>query len=155
MHKPLDGLRILTIEQYGAGPYGTQLLAGLGAEVIKIETAEGGDSSRAAGPYFLGEDDSQFFQTFNRGKKSVCLDLKQADDRALFEALVKGADAVANNLRGDLPARLKVDYAGLKGIKPDIVCAHLSAYGRGGAREAWPGYDYLMQAEAGFFVADG
>lgn len=89
MYKPLDGLRILTIEQYGAGPYGTQLLAGLGAEVIKIETAEGGDSSRAAGPYFLGEDDSQFFQTFNRGKKSVCLDLKHADDRALFETLVK------------------------------------------------------------------
>lgn len=155
MHKPLDGLRILTIEQYGAGPYGTQLLAGLGAEVIKIETAQGGDSSRAAGPYFLGEDDSQFFQTFNRGKKSVCLDLKQNDDRALFDALVKGADAVANNLRGDLPARLKVDYAGLKAIKPDIVCAHLSAYGRGGAREAWPGYDYLMQAEAGFLSLTG
>jgi crotonobetainyl-CoA:carnitine CoA-transferase CaiB-like acyl-CoA transferase len=155
MHKPLDGLRILTIEQYGAGPYGTQLLAGLGAEVIKIETAEGGDSSRAAGPYFLGEHDSQFFQTFNRGKKSVCLDLKQGDDRALFEALVKGADAVANNLRGDLPAKLKVDYAALKSIKPDIVCAHLSAYGRGGAREAWPGYDYLMQAEAGFLSLTG
>ncbi|WBQ12609.1 CoA transferase [Hyphomonadaceae bacterium BL14] len=155
MYKPLDGLRILTIEQYGAGPYGTQLLAGLGAEVIKIETAEGGDSSRAAGPYFLGEDDSQFFQTFNRGKKSVCLDLKHADDRALFETLVKGADAVANNLRGDLPARLKVDYAALKSIKPDIVCAHLSAYGRGGARETWPGYDYLMQSEAGFLSLTG
>lgn len=155
MHKPLDGLRILTIEQYGAGPYGTQLLAGLGAEVIKIETAEGGDSSRQAGPYFLGEHDSQFFQTFNRGKKSVCLDLKQVDDRALFEALVKGADAVANNLRGDLPAKLKVDYAALKSIKPDIVCAHLSAYGRGGPREAWPGYDYLMQAEAGFLSLTG
>lgn len=156
MHKPLSGLRILAIEQYGAGPYGTQLLASLGAEVIKIENpAVGGDSARAAGPYFLGEDDSQFFQTFNRGKKSVALDLKDAGDRRIFERLVKTADAVANNLRGDLPAKLKVDYAALSKIKPEIVCAHLSAYGRGDEREAWPGYDYLMQAEAGFLSLTG
>jgi crotonobetainyl-CoA:carnitine CoA-transferase CaiB-like acyl-CoA transferase len=156
MHQPLRGLRILTIEQYGAGPYGTQLLAALGAEVIKIENpAVGGDSSRLAGPHFLGEHDSQFFQTFNRGKKSVALDLKDAGERRIFERLVKSADAVANNLRGDLPAKLKVDYAALSEIKPDIVCAHLSAYGRGNAREAWPGYDYLMQAEAGFLSLTG
>lgn len=156
MHKPLNGLRILTIEQYGAGPYGTQLLASLGAEVIKIENpATGGDSARQAGPYFLGEHDSQFFQTFNRGKKSVALDLKDKGDRRIFERLVESADAVANNLRGDLPAKLKVDFAALKAIKPDIVCAHLSAYGRGVEREAWPGYDYLMQAEAGFLSLTG
>ena len=156
MHKPLTGLRILTIEQYGAGPYGTQLLASLGAEVIKIENpATGGDSARQAGPYFLGEHDSQFFQTFNRGKKSVALDLKDKGDRRIFERLVESADAVANNLRGDLPAKLKVDYAALRPIKSDIVCAHLSAYGRGGEREAWPGYDYLMQAEAGFLSLTG
>lgn len=156
MHKPLTGLRILTIEQYGAGPYGTQLLASLGAEVIKIENpAFGGDSSRAAGPYFLGDDDSQFFQTFNRGKKSVALDLKDVDGRRTFERLVKTADAVANNLRGDLPKTLKVDYAALSEIKPEIVCVHLSAYGRGNARAAWPGYDYLMQAEAGFLSLTG
>ncbi|XBQ16646.1 MAG: CoA transferase [Oceanicaulis sp.] len=156
MHKPLAGLRILTIEQYGAGPYGTQLLASLGAEVIKIENpAVGGDSSRMAGPYFLGDHDSQFFQTFNRGKKSVALDLKDKGDRRIFDRLVKSADAVANNLRGDLPARLGVDYAALSQIKSDIVCAHLSAYGRNNEREAWPGYDYLMQAEAGFLSLTG
>lgn len=156
MYRPLEGIRILTIEQYGAGPYGTQLLAALGAEVIKIENPEsGGDSARAAGPHFLGEADSQFFQTFNRGKKSVALDLKDAAGRATFETLVKGADAVANNLRGDLPAKMRVDYAALKSIKPSIVCAHLSAYGRGNEREAWPGYDYLMQAEAGFLSLTG
>lgn len=156
MYKPLDGVRILTIEQYGAAPYGTQLLAGLGAEVIKVENAGGGgDSARMAGPYFLGEHDSQFFQTFNRGKKSVTLDLKDKGDRRLFERLVKTADAVANNLRGDLPAKLKVDYAALSALKPDIVCAHLSAYGRGHEREAWPGYDYLFQAEAGFMALTG
>lgn len=155
MHQPLEGLRILTIEQYGAAPYGTQLLAALGAEVIKIENPQGGDTSRAAGPYYLGENDSQFFQTFNRGKKSVVLDLKSPEGRADFEALVKTADAVANNLRGDLPAKMKVDYPALKAIKADIVCAHLSAYGRGHEREAWPGYDYLMQAEAGFLSLTG
>lgn len=156
MHKPLSGIRILTIEQYGAGPYGTQLLASLGADVIKIENpATGGDSARHVGPHGLGEADSEFFQTFNRNKRSVALDLKDAADRKKFDRLVKTADAVANNLRGDQPARLKLDYAALSAIRPSIVCAHLSAYGRGGSREAWPGYDYLMQAEAGFLSLTG
>lgn len=154
--RPLEGLRILTIEQYGAAPYGTQLLAGLGAEVIKIENpATGGDTSRAVGPHMLGEGDSQYFQTFSRGKKSIALDLKSPDDRAVFEKLVASADAVANNLRGDLPKKLKVDYETLGKIKPSIVCAHLSAYGREVRREAWPGYDYLFQAEAGFLSMTG
>ena len=83
------------------------------------------------------------------------LDLKSTAGRADFEALVRTADAVANNLRGDLPAKMKVDYPALKAIKADIVCVHLSAYGRGHEREAWPGYDYLMQAEAGFLSLTG
>jgi crotonobetainyl-CoA:carnitine CoA-transferase CaiB-like acyl-CoA transferase len=152
----LQGLRILAIEQYGAGPYGTMLLAGLGAEVIKIESpALGGDVSRATGPYFLGENDSQFFQTFSLGKKSVALDIKTPEGRASFEALVRNADAVANNVRGDQPEKMKITYADLKALNPKIVCAHLSAYGRDNARAAWPGYDYLMQAEAGFLSMTG
>ena len=154
--RPLKGIRILTIEQYGATPYGTQLLAGLGAEVIKIENpGTGGDTARAVGPHMLGESDSQYFQTFSRGKKSIALDLKSAEDRAIFEKLVATADAVANNLRGDLPRKLKVDYEALSQIKPSIVCAHLSAYGRDVERESWPGYDYLFQAEAGFLSLTG
>lgn len=156
MHQPLSGLRVLTIEQDGAGPYGTQLLASLGADVIKIENpSTGGDSGRCAGPYFLGEYDSEFFQTFNRGKRSMALDLKDRGDRRIFERLLATADACANNLRGDLPAELKVDYAHLREIKPDIVCAHLSAYGRDSERAHWPGYDYLMQAEAGLMAMTG
>jgi len=156
MHQPLSGLRILAIEQNGAGPYGTQLLASLGADVIKIENpAAGGDSSRSAGPYFLGEYDSEFYQTFNRGKRSMALDLKDRGDRRIFERLLSTADACANNLRGDLPAALKVDFAHLGQIKPDIVCAHLSAYGREGERAHWPGYDHLMQAEAGLMAMTG
>jgi crotonobetainyl-CoA:carnitine CoA-transferase CaiB-like acyl-CoA transferase len=153
---PLEGIRILAVEQYGAGPYGTMLLAELGAEVTKIEApAMGGDVSRATGPYFLGEGDSQFFQTFSRAKRSVALDIKTPQGRARFDEMVRGADAVANNLRGDQPARLGLTYAALSAINPRIVCAHLSAYGRDNPRAAWPGYDYLMQAEAGFLSMTG
>ena len=153
---PLKGVRILSVEQYGAGPYGTMLLADLGAEVIKIEDpSRGGDVSRSVGPYMLGEGDSEFFQTFSLGKKSVTLDLKSAEGRQQFEALVKTADAVANNLRGDQPEKLGLTYDALSSVNPKIVCAHLSAYGRKSERAAWPGYDYLMQAEAGFMTMTG
>ncbi|MFN7053948.1 CaiB/BaiF CoA transferase family protein [Hyphomonas sp.] len=156
MTRLLEGIRILSVEQYGAGPYGTQLLADFGAEVIKIEDgARGGDVSRAVGPYYLGEGDSDFFQTFSKGKKSVDLDLKSEAGRGAFNQLVASADAVANNLRGDQPAKLGLDHASLKAINPRIVCAHLSAYGRDNSRAGWPGYDYLMQAEAGFMLATG
>ena len=152
---PLQGLRILAVEQYGAGPYGSMHLADLGAEVIKIESPPGGDVSRGTGPYFLGEGDSLFFQTFNLNKRSLRLDLKAAEGREVFERLVGTADAVLNNLRGDQPAKLGLDYARLGKLNPKIVCAHLSAYGRDNERAAWPGYDYLMQAEAGFMALTG
>ena len=152
---PLKGLRILAVEQYGAGPYGSMHLADLGAEVIKIESPPGGDVSRSTGPYFLGDGDSLFFQTFNLNKRSLCLDLKSREGRQAFEDLVAGSDAVLNNLRGDQPAKLGLDYATLGKLNPKIVCAHLSAYGRDNERAAWPGYDYLMQAEAGFMELTG
>ena len=147
--KPLSGVRILSIEQFAAGPYGTLLLAGMGAEVLKIENAAiGGDPARHTGPHMLGAGDSQYFQTWNLNKKSITLDLKDPADRRRFEALVKSADAVVNNLRGDQPAKLGLEYAQLGQIKRSIVCLHISAYGRDNARAAWPSYDYLMQAEA-------
>ena len=77
MSLPLEGMRIIAIEQYGAGPYGTSFLADLGADLIKIENRSmGGDISRHVGPHFLGKGDSQFFQSFNRNKRSLSLDLK-------------------------------------------------------------------------------
>lgn len=156
MSLPLDGVRIISVEQYGAGPFGTQHLADLGAEVIKVENpAEGGDVGRMVGPYFFEPGDSHFFQSFNRNKKSVTLDLKSAEGRRLFEALVETADAVFDNLRGDLPEKLGLTYETLKSLNPAIVCCHLSAYGRTGPRKAWPGYDYLMQAEAGYCALTG
>ncbi|MBI1188619.1 MAG: CoA transferase [Alphaproteobacteria bacterium] len=156
MTRPLEGLRILTFEQYGAGPYGTMLLAELGAEVIKVENAAaGGDASRGNGPYFLGENDSEYYQTFSRSKKSVTLDIKSREGRAAFEALARESDAVANNLRGDQPAKLGLTFEALRAVNPKIVCAHISAYGRDNERTAWPGFDYLMQAECGFTFITG
>src|SRR6516165_9640159 len=153
---PLSGLRILAVAQYGAAAWGTLYLADLGAEVIKIENmAEGGDFGRGVGPHFFGPGDSQFFQTFNRNKRSIGVDLKSAEGRCIFLDLVRTADGVLNNLRGDLPAKLGIDYPTLKETNPRIVCAHLSAYGREGSRANWPGYDYLMQAEAGFMSVTG
>lgn len=156
MTLPLTGVRIIAVEQYGAGPFGTQHLADLGAEVIKIENpADGGDVGRSVGPYFFGEGDSHFFQSFNRNKKSLTLDLKSDDGQAVLHDLVKSADALFNNLRGDLPSKLGLTYPALKEHNPQLVCAHLSAYGRDGARASWPGYDYLMQAEAGYMSLTG
>lgn len=156
---PLAGVRVLAVEQYGAGPFGTLYLADMGAEIIKIETplvdGKGGDTARHSGPHLLGDNDSQFFQAFNLGKRSLTLNLRHPSARTILHRLVKGADAVINNLRGDLPARLGLTYGDLRSVKRSIVCAHLSGYGRTGARASWPAYDYLMQAEAGFMSVTG
>jgi len=157
---PLTGFRVLAAEQYGAGPFGTMFLAQLGAEVIKIEPPAkpgqpGGDTARAVGPHFLRENESLYFQTFNLNKKSLTLDLQSDRGQAILRDLAITSHAMVNNLRGDLPAKLGLDYAALGGIRPQIVCAHLSAYGRDNPRAKWPGYDYLMQAEAGFLSLTG
>jgi crotonobetainyl-CoA:carnitine CoA-transferase CaiB-like acyl-CoA transferase len=153
--KPLAGMRVVAVEQYGAGPYGTMSLAALGADVIKVEhAASGGDPSRHVGPR-LGPDDSEYFQAWNLGKRSVTLDIKSVEGRRQLEALVRNAEAVVNNLRGSLPGRLGLDYASLGQINPAVVCLHISAYGRDNERADWPGFDYLMQAEAGLMSLTG
>jgi succinate--hydroxymethylglutarate CoA-transferase len=153
---PLDGVTVIAVEQYGAGPFGTMLLADLGAEVIKIENpAEGGDVGRLVGPFFFAPGDSHFHQAFNRNKRSVGLNLKHPEGMRLLRGMLRHADAMLDNLRGDLPETLGLTYGALKEINPRIVCAHLSAYGRDGPRRSWPGYDYLMQAEAGYLSLTG
>lgn len=152
---PLAGYRILSAEQYGAGPYGTMFLAQLGAEVIKIEQPGTGDSARAVGPHFLRDSESLFFQSFNLNKRSLTLDLNAAEGQEILHRLAANSHAVVNNLRGDLPVRLGLTHDALKAVNPALVCAHLSAYGRDNERTRWPGYDYLMQAEAGFLSVTG
>jgi crotonobetainyl-CoA:carnitine CoA-transferase CaiB-like acyl-CoA transferase len=156
MSLPLSGVRIASVEQYGAGPFGTQHLADLGAEVIKIENFhDGGDIGRAVGPQFFGPGDSHFYEAFNRNKRSLGLDLKHPKGQEIFRKLVERSDAVFDNLRGDLPTKLGITYAQLANVNAKIVCVHLSAYGRSGSRASWPGYDYLMQAEAGYLSLTG
>ena len=153
---PLENVRILAVEQYGAGPFGTMFLADQGAEVIKVENpADGGDMSRDVGPYFFGERDSHFFHAFNRNKKSLTLNLSKPEGKDVLHDLVATADALASNLRGDVPEKLGLTYETLGRVNSRIVCAHLSAYGRDNERKSWPGFDYLMQAEAGYFSLTG
>ena len=153
---PLYGIRVLAVEQYGAGPFGTQFLADQGAEVIKVENPnDGGDFARNIGPYFFTPEHSEFFHAYNRNKKSLTLDLSKKEGMAVFHDMVKTADAVATNLRGDVPDKLGLTYATLGNLNREIVCAHLSAYGRTGPRSNWPGFDYLMQAETGYFSLTG
>ncbi len=152
---PLQGVRILSVEQFGAGPWGTMMLADLGAEILKIENPQtGGDVARYVPPYTV-ESDSVYFQSFNRNKKSITLNLQHPDTTEVFHRLVSISDGVFNNLRGDLPRKLGLDYAALGKVKPSIVCCSLSAFGRNGSRAAEPGYDYLMQGYAGWMSITG
>ena len=155
MAMPLEGVRVLAVEQFGAGPWATLQLADLGAEIIKIEDpGAAGDVGRYVPPFQEGED-SLFFETFNRGKKSVALDLRNADGRAVFHDLVRASDAVFSNLRGDGPAKLGLTYDALRAVNPRIVCVSLSGFGMTGPRAKEAGYDYIIQAMAGWMSLTG
>nr|WP_322786039.1 CoA transferase [Nakamurella lactea] len=152
---PLSDIRVLAIEQYGAGPFGSMQLADLGAEVIKIEDPNvGGDVGRYVPPYAEGED-SLFFESFNRGKRSLTLDLSTAAGRGAFTDLVSVSDAVYSNLRGDVPERLGITYRDLAEYNPAIVCCSLSGFGMTGPRREQGGYDYILQALAGWMTLTG
>jgi crotonobetainyl-CoA:carnitine CoA-transferase CaiB-like acyl-CoA transferase len=152
---PLADVRVLAIEQFGAGPWATLQLADLGAEVIKIEDpASGGDVGRYVPPFQEGED-SLFFETFNRNKKSISLDLRDPAGRERLEELVRVSDVVFSNLRGDQPAKLRLRYDDLKHLNPRIVCCSLSGFGMTGPRAAEGGYDYMMQGLAGWMALTG
>jgi crotonobetainyl-CoA:carnitine CoA-transferase CaiB-like acyl-CoA transferase len=151
----LRGMRIIAISQFGAGPFGTMHLADLGAEVIKIESRQiGGDVARSVPPYAY-KDDSLYFQSLNRNKRSLTLDLKHPDGQRILHELVAVSDAVFSNLRGDQPEKLGLMYDQLKAYNPRVVCVSLSGYGMTGPRYAEPGYDYLMQAYAGWMSLTG
>lgn len=152
---PLNGIRILAISQFGAGPFATLNLADLGAEVIKIEDpTTGGDVARYVPPATT-DADSLYFQSFNRGKKSIAIDLRNPEGMAIFHRLVKKSDALFNNLRGDLPEKLGLTYSALQDLNPAIVTCSLSGFGRTGPRAAEPGYDPIMQGMAGYMSITG
>jgi crotonobetainyl-CoA:carnitine CoA-transferase CaiB-like acyl-CoA transferase len=155
MSLPLDGVRIVAFSQFGAGPFGMLQLADLGAEILKIEDpSTGGDVARSVPPFRKGHD-SLYFQAFNRNTRSITLNLRVPEARAVLHDLVKVSDAIFSNLRGDQPEKLGLTYPQLEHVNPRIVCCSLSGYGMTGPRRAEPGYDYLFQAAAGYMSLTG
>src|SRR5436309_4405308 len=132
-------------------------LSDLGAEVIKVEDpSTGGAEARAVPPFNdPAARDGLYSQSLNRGARSITLNLRTPVGRDLLRRLVARADAVYNNVRGDLPGKLGLDYAALKTANPRVVCCSLSGFGRTGPRAGEPGYDYLLQAYAGFMSVSG
>jgi crotonobetainyl-CoA:carnitine CoA-transferase CaiB-like acyl-CoA transferase len=148
-------VRIIAVEQFGAGPWCTLQLASLGASVIKIEDPSvGGDVGRYVVP-FQYDESSLYFETFNRAKRSVSLDLRHPGAAAVLHDLVRGSQVVFNNLRGDLPFRLGLTYDALSEVDPGIVCCTLSGFGTTGPRAAQGAYDYAIQGRAGWMSLTG
>lgn len=157
----LEGLKVLDLTQMLAGPYCTQLLADQGAEVVKIEPPEG-DMTRAMGP-FRADDGLRlwggYFQSINRNKKSLCIDLKQPQAKAIFLRLVEGADVLVENMRVGAMDRLGLGYETLAARNPRLVYAALRGFGdpRGGATpyQEWPAFDVVAQAMGGIMAITG
>jgi formyl-CoA transferase len=154
MQGVLSGLRVVELGQVLAGPFAGAIFADLGADVIKLERADGGDDGRRMGPAFHG-DDALVFQVFNRGKQSVALDLKSDDGRAHFERLVAGADVFIHNLRPGVPQALGIDGASLCARHPRLVYCEISAFGGTGPMGMRPGYEPLVQAFSGLSAING
>ncbi|HEY7004685.1 MAG TPA: CoA transferase [Gaiellaceae bacterium] len=153
--KPLEDVRVLSIEQFGAGPWGTMQLADLGAEVIKIEDpAVRGDVGRVVPP-FQADGSSLFFESFNRNKRSLALDLRNPEARTVLEDLARSSDALFSNLRGDQPAKLRLRYDDLKHVNSRLVCVSLSGFGTTGPRAGEGAYDATIQGLAGWMSVTG
>jgi succinate--hydroxymethylglutarate CoA-transferase len=154
---PLTGVRIIDFTRVIAGPFCTQILSDMGAEVIKIENPDGGDDTRkGAGPRAGGPTgESHFFMTFNRGKKSVALDFTKPDGQKIVHKLVEKADVVIQNFRPGVLKRYGLDYDSLHEKHPRLIYLSISAYGQTGPLSDRPGYDPVLQAESGMMSVNG
>lgn len=149
---PLDGVKVLDLCSYLAGPYGCTLLADLGADVIKIESPQG-DMLRQFPSSLPGE--SRFFLGTNRGKRALALDLKQAEGLAVLHRMVESADVLVENFRPSVPARLGIDYPRLRAINPRLIYAGLTGYGDAGPLSEKGGFDQVLQCLSGMAVFQG
>jgi CoA:oxalate CoA-transferase len=143
-----DGVRVLDLSRMLAGPYGSMLLADLGAEVIKIEDPGGGDPMRSMGPPFLDEE-SAYFLSINRNKKSVALDLERAEGRQVFLDLCRVSDVVWENFRPGVMARLGCAPDAMRALNPRLIVCSISAFGQEGPYRNWPAFDLALQAMGG------
>ncbi|MBM3138980.1 MAG: CoA transferase [Chloroflexi bacterium] len=148
----LSGVRVLDFTRYQQGPFSTVLLSDMGAEVIKVEEP-GGEPGRATG---LGRDGfSAYFEAHNRGKKSIVLDLRRAEAREVVRRLVPAVDVVVENFRPGVMERWRLGYGDLRALRPDIIFASGSAWGRQGPWGERPGYDHVAQALSGVMSEQG
>jgi glutaryl-CoA transferase len=153
--KLFEGVRVLDLSRMLAGPYGSMLLADMGAEVIKVEDPDGGDPMRTMGPPFLPGGESAYFLAINRNKKSVVVDLARDDGRAVFLDLVRRCDVVWENFRPGVLARLGCDHAALAAVNPRLVMCSISAYGQDGPYHDRPAFDLALQAMGGAMSLTG
>jgi len=151
--KPLAGYRILDLTTFLSGPFCTQILADLGAEVIKLEAPDG-DSSRHIPPHFV-EGDSAYYLGINRDKKSLAVDMKQAEGLALVKALIARCDVVVENYRPGVAARIGLDIPALMAEHPRLVWASISGFGQVGPLRDRPAYDMIVQAMSGVMSLTG
>ena len=147
MPGPFDGLRVIDVTTIFVGPFASQLLGDMGADVIKVE-APGGDTTRMTGPSNSPDMSSNFLQV-NRNKRSISLDLKSEGGIAVLQDLVRSADVFLHNMRPEPLARLKIDYANIRQVKPDIVYCNIWGFGRNGRYAGQPAYDDVIQGASG------
>ncbi|MBY6186750.1 CoA transferase [Marinobacter hydrocarbonoclasticus] len=155
----LTGVRVLDLSRVLAGPWAGQLLADLGAEVIKVERPGRGDDTRQWGPPFLegsnGERESAYFLCANRGKRSVCLDLSQPQDQQRCRELAAQCDVVIENFKVGDAARMGLDYSTLTALNPALIYCSITGFGQTGPYRNRPGYDLLVQAMGGLMSITG
>ena len=151
---PLDGVRVLDLTQYVAGPYCTQVLADLGATVLKLERPGSGDVYRRQGPVYAGGESASFL-TLNRGKRSLELDLGSEETRSHLEGLIEQADVLVENMRPGALAKFGLDHKSLAPHHTRLIYCSISAFGQEGPRSGDGGYDLTLQALSGLMAATG
>ena len=152
-YKPLSGKKVLDFSRVLSGPFCSMILADLGAEVIKVEIPEGGDDTRSYPPFI--NDESSYFMSINRGKKSITLNLKEKDALNIVEKLVMECDIVLENFRPGVTERLKIDYQSLSEINPRLIYCSISSFGQTGPYSSFPGYDLIIQGMGGLMSITG
>ncbi len=153
---PLAGIRILDLSRVLAGPWVGQTLADLGAEVIKVENPDGGDDTRAWGPPFVeGTDESAYFLSANRGKKSIAIDFRSTEGQQLIRRLAAKSDAVIENFKVGGLASYGLDYASLRQENPALVYCSITGFGQDGPYARRPGYDFMIQGLGGLMSITG
>ncbi len=151
----LHGVRILDLTRILAGPYCTQMLGDLGADVIKVEMPGRGDDTRQWGPPFTEQGESAYFLAANRNKRSLTLNLKAEKGREILRGLIKQSDALVENFKTGTLERMGFNYETLQSIKPGLIYATITGYGYTGPYADRPGYDFMVQAMGGFMSVTG